>query len=358
MAISDPLIEVDRAISELRRGAPVALVDGKTSLLIVAAEALNPDSLEMLMRSGGTPSLVITGSRAHALKIDPAKNRLMSAISHPQGLTIDVIEFLANPLVSMMTHPALDGLVVSDASEIEQASVLLCKLSRLLPAALIFEDAIVPKDTLEVSAEAIRSYLTNAAQSLMQVSDAQVPLENAENARVLAFRPRDGGVEHLAIVVGDINPLEPILVRLHSECFTGDLLGSLRCDCGNQLKGAITEMSRAGSGILLYLAQEGRGIGLANKLRAYQLQDAGLDTVEANLQLGFDSDERNYLPAAQMLHKLGVHRIKLLTNNPLKVTALAEHGIEVVERISHSYPSNKHNDLYLQTKAIKSGHLF
>jgi GTP cyclohydrolase II len=134
-------------------------------------------------------------------------------------------------------------------------------------------------------------------------------------------------------------------------------MGSLRCDCGNQLRGSISEMNKFGSGILLYLAQEGRGIGLVNKLRAYQLQDAGFDTVDANLQLGFDSDERNYLPAAQMLRLLGVKRVRLMTNNPLKVAALAQHNIDVVERVPHVFPSNEHNYGYLRTKATKSGHM-
>ena len=233
----------------------------------------------------------------------------------------------------------------------------LSKLSRLLPAALIV-DGIGSEDISSVEAKHIQHYMQNAAKALTLVSQARVPLENAENARVVAFRPRDGGIEHLAVMVGDVDPTAPVLVRLHSECFTGDLIGSLRCDCGNQLRGAIAEMSKAGSGILLYLAQEGRGIGLVNKLRAYQLQDNGFDTVDANLHLGFDSDERNYLPAAQMLRLLGVSRVKLMTNNPTKVAALTQHDIEVVERVPHIYPSNQYNDGYLRTKAAKSGHMF
>jgi GTP cyclohydrolase II len=148
-----------------------------------------------------------------------------------------------------------------------------------------------------------------------------------------------------------------VLTRLHSECFTGDLLGSLRCDCGDQLRGAIAEIARAGSGVLLYLAQEGRGIGLVNKLRAYQLQDAGFDTVDANEQLGFDADERVYLPAAEMLRQLGISRVRLLTNNPEKVAALTRCGIAVVERVPHIFPANDHNERYLRTKASRSGHL-
>ena len=219
-------------------------------------------------------------------------------------------------------------------------------------------DCAETSEAFTVEASAIESYMKTAAHSLRIVSRARVPLEDAEHAQVVAFRPRDGGIEHLAIVVGELKTDAPVLIRMHSECFTGDLMGSLRCDCGNQLRGAISEIAKAGSGILLYLAQEGRGIGLVNKLRAYQLQDAGFDTVDANLQLGFDSDERDYLPAAQMLSLLGVGQVKLLSNNPLKVAALAKQGIDVVERVAHIFPSNEHNDGYLRTKAAKSGHMF
>jgi len=184
-----------------------------------------------------------------------------------------------------------------------------------------------------------------------------VPLLDAEDTRIVAFRPSDGGREHLAIIVGQPDPKKPVLARLHSECFTGDLLRSLRCDCGDQLRGAIEVMSREGAGLLLYLAQEGRGIGLVNKLRAYNLQDRGADTLDANEQLGFDADERVYKPAAEMLRQLGFPRVRLLTNNPLKVEALAACGVEVVARVPHSFPANGHNEAYLDTKARRFGHL-
>ena len=148
-----------------------------------------------------------------------------------------------------------------------------------------------------------------------------------------------------------------MLFRSHSECFTGDLLGSLRCDCGDQLRGAIREIAGAGAGVVLYLAQEGRGIGLVNKLRAYQLQDQGLDTFEANEQLGFDADERHYLVAAEMLRQLGFTRIRLMTNNPHKIESLGKAGIAVIERVAHAFPSNGHNQRYLATKATRAGHL-
>ncbi|MDJ0982732.1 MAG: GTP cyclohydrolase II, partial [Kiloniellales bacterium] len=158
--------------------------------------------------------------------------------------------------------------------------------------------------------------------------------------------------------IGTLAPDAPALVRLHSECLTGDLLGSLRCDCGDQLRGAIKTISEAGSGVLLYLAQEGRGIGLANKLRAYGLQDRGADTLEANEQLGFDPDERVFVPAASILRMLGIARIRLLTNNPEKERAMARLGIEVAERVPLVIPANPHNADYLDTKARRFGHQF
>jgi len=213
------------------------------------------------------------------------------------------------------------------------------------------------QDLIYVDAGDVLGYEETASKNLQQVAQAHVPLEGAENARILAWRPSDGGKEHLAIVVGEIDPTEPVLIRLHSECFTGDLLGSLRCDCGLQLRGAIVELAKQGSGVLLYLAQEGRGIGLVNKLRAYELQDDGFDTIDANEQLGFDADERIYAPAATILARMGIKRVRLMTNNPQKIAQLERYGIEVTERVAHSFPANGHNENYLRTKAERAGHL-
>jgi GTP cyclohydrolase II len=185
-----------------------------------------------------------------------------------------------------------------------------------------------------------------------------VPLDAAPDARLVAFRALDQGIEHMAILVGDPAARDAPPVRIHSECFTGDLLGSLRCDCGPQLQGAIASMAQAGDGAVLYLSQEGRGIGLINKLRAYTLQDnAGLDTLDANRALGWQADERNFHIAAAMLEALGIRRIRLLTNNPDKVAALTACGIEVVERVPHEFAPNGVNDAYLKTKALRFGHL-
>ena len=188
-----------------------------------------------------------------------------------------------------------------------------------------------------------------------------MPLEAAPDARIIAFRAADGGIEHLAILIG--RPEDALaggaapLARMHSECFTGDLLGSLRCDCGPQLQGSISRMAAEGAGVLIYLAQEGRGIGLVNKLRAYALQDGGLDTLDANRALGWGADERNFLVAATMLQQLGIERVRLLTNNPEKLAALAACGIGVEGRVQHSFAPNGVNDGYLETKARRFGHL-
>ena len=247
-------------------------------------------------------------------------------------------------------------------------AIAMTKLARLLPAAII---APVPdarlaylsawanaEELLLVEWDDIRAYRTLAARALSKVAEADVPLADAEPARVYAFRPRDGATEHVAVVIGKPDPESAVLTRLHSQCFTGDLLGSLRCDCGDQLRGAIAAMREQGGGVLLYLAQEGRGIGLANKLRAYALQDAGLDTVDANAQLGFDDDERAYMPAAEMLRLLGYERVRLMTNNPGKIAALGRWGVEVTERVALTTVPNKHNARYLDTKRDRSGHLF
>ncbi len=207
----------------------------------------------------------------------------------------------------------------------------------------------------QVGVEDVERY--EAPVAFKVAARARLPLEGAEDTRVLAFRPTNGAREHLALIVGSPEPPGPVLVRLHSECLTGDLLGSLKCDCGDQLRGAIGAIGKAGHGILLYLAQEGRGIGLINKLKAYELQDQGFDTIEANQRLGFEADEREFAAAAEMLKYLGFTSVRLLTNNPDKVAALSRFEIEVVERVAHSFPTNPHNEAYLATKKAKAGHL-
>lgn len=236
-------------------------------------------------------------------------------------------------------------------------AVKLMKIGGLLPQAVILE---TPKsgqgDFLAVTEAEIQAYPAQLAASLEQVSEARVPLEDAQEAKIVAFRPRFGHQEHLAIVVGEPQKDEAAYVRLHSSCITGDVLGSLRCDCGNQLRHALAIIGERKSGAVLYLSQEGRGISIANKLRAYQLQDEGMDTVEANEALGFLADERDFAVAAEMLKQLGISKVVLLTNNPGKMKALAAHGIEVVRREPVITEANVHNRKYLDTKAEKLGH--
>ncbi len=236
------------------------------------------------------------------------------------------------------------------------ASVKLAKLAGLLPAALIARSDIAPAATL--SAADILGYDDEIVRTLKIVARARVPLDGAERTELVSFRPEDGGPEHYAVVIGAPPTAKPVLMRMHSECFTGDLLGSLKCDCGDQLRGAIAAIEKAGGGVLLYLAQEGRGIGLINKLRAYRLQDQGFDTIDANERLGFEADERQYGIAARMLELLGYRKVRLLTNNPDKVAALKAAGVRVAARVRHAFPDNEHNRAYLKTKAQKAGHLF
>jgi len=361
-----PLLAVDRALADLRRGGLVVVADQARALLVQAAEAVTPQSLARLAGLGQAPVLLaLTERRANAIGLTGLAGRKVATLEIADGTPAQSVRDIADPSSDIgFRLPPLHELS-GDLAACAEAAVHLTKLARLLPTALIaplvapdiaaFADA---NDLLTVSAADVAEYDMRAARSLKPVSQARVPLFDAENARIVAYRPSDGGIEHLAIVIGEPKADQPVLIRLHSECFTGDLLGSLRCDCGDQLRGAIAAISEAGSGVLLYLAQEGRGIGLVNKLRAYQLQDAGADTIDANERLGFDADERLYMPAAQMLRDMGFSRVRLLTNNPDKVAALQACGIEVVERVPHAFPATAHNKAYLETKAKRSGHLF
>ncbi|MDR3533730.1 MAG: GTP cyclohydrolase II, partial [Rhodopila sp.] len=243
------------------------------------------------------------------------------------------------------------------------AAIGLAKIGRLLPAILAVplpngaKPAIASYGLVEVAADQVLAYAENEVAGLRQVASAEVPLHDAPDSRVVAFRSDGSAIEHLAIVIGRPETHHAPLVRIHSECFTGDLLGSMRCDCGEQLRGAIRRMADDGAGVLLYLAQEGRGIGLVNKLRAYGLQDRGLDTMDANRVLGWGADERNFLVGATMLRIMGINRVRLLTNNPEKLDAMTACGIEVAGREPHLFAPNGVNDEYLATKAARFGHM-
>jgi GTP cyclohydrolase II len=360
---------VERAIGELRRGEPVVLTEAGGGALMLAAEQVDDAGLARLrhLGEGASPLLVITARRAAALGLPPAGPGGGPVALAAGGAGAARILALADPTGGAEPLAANDLPAPVAAGPSAGAAIDLAKLARLLPAALLSPVALGgqaaaewarARDLLTLDAAQIAEYRFAGARSLTRVTAARLPLAGAEDAQVIAFRPGDGGGEHFALVIGEPKPGGPVLVRLHSECFTGDLLRSLRCDCGDQLRGAIEAIAEAGAGILLYLSQEGRGIGLVNKLRAYRLQDGGADTAEANEQLGFDADERIYLPAASMLRQLGVRRVRLLTNNPQKVAALGRCGITVEERVPHAFPSNGHNAFYLATKAARFGHQF
>jgi GTP cyclohydrolase II len=299
----------------------------------------------------------LTEARAETLKIRLYTPEIV-ALPVSAARALKEIQALADPCLDLDTP--LKGPFETFRGKADphwREAVRLAKIARLLPAILIApDDPDAPDWLLSVDAQAIANYALLEAESLHEVVAAHVPLADAEKTRIIAFRPEDGGPEHLAIIIGDPDGSMPVLTRLHSECFTGDLLGSLKCDCGDQLKGAIAALAAQGSGVLLYLAQEGRGIGLINKLRAYRLQDQGFDTIEANQRLGFEADERLFLAAARMLQALGFERIRLLTNNPEKISSLRDYGIDVVECVPHAFPANPHNARYLKTKKLKAGH--
>ncbi len=365
-----PAHRVERAAGEFRRGVPVLIASGAPDAwgVALAAETLSDETLLALTELCGPGTLILTHARAATLKIRLYTNDVvrLPLSGNERAADIRAIADPARDLDNPLKGP-FEALRTAPPQSAE-TSVKLAKLASLLPATVLFpagepvKPALRASGVTEVPADDIAAFERSMADTLQLTVRASVPLEGAENTELAAFRPRDGGPEHYAVIIGPksapaLAPPGPVLTRLHSECFTGDLLGSLKCDCGDQLRGAVQAIAKAGGGVLLYLAQEGRGIGLMNKLRAYRLQDEGFDTMEANQRLGFEDDERLYDAAARMLKLLGYSKVRLLTNNPEKVRALETAGIEVVERVPHAFPDNAHNRAYLRVKAEKGGHL-
>jgi GTP cyclohydrolase II len=357
---------VHRAIADLRRGTPVLLLGASPAVVLPAESAGARGLAELAALAAGPPCLLLAPVRAAALLRRPIAPAGPIVAFRTAGLLEPaILRGLADPTAAQLL---LDPPELAAVPPLAPAALALVKLARLLPASLAapvgrnVAERAAALGLLAVNADDVLAYPDALAASLRVVAEASVPLAATADARVIAFRGTDAGIEHLAIVVGDPahtpqgSPAP--LVRLHSECFTGDLLGSLRCDCGPQLHTALDRIAADGSGVLLYLAQEGRGIGLASKLRAYALQDRGLDTVDANRALGWQADERNFLVAATMLDQLGLNRVRLLTNNPDKLAALAACGIEIESREELIIPPNGVNDHYLATKARRFGHLF
>ena len=339
-----------RAIDALRRGWPFRVSGPDGALDLLAVESARDAALaefaghDMLLSGERAVTLKLTNQRVAAT---PGPVRLANAggtVAAALAIADPALD-LANPLKGPFHTIATGG----DAAA--AAAMTMARHAGLLPAVFVRE-AAGEADT-ECSASADAALLDPAR--LEVAARARLPVEASESAEIVAFRSPEEASDHVALIIGKRDASPPV-VRLHSECLTGDVLGSLKCDCGPQLHAALHAMADAPWGVLLYLRQEGRGIGLVNKLRAYALQDQGYDTVDANLRLGFPVEARDFAIAGRMLELLAIPRIRLMTNNPEKVARLEKEGVEVVERIPLALPTNKYNEQYLATKRDRTGH--
>lgn len=395
-----PLGNIQQAIEEINNGKFVIIVDDEDREnegdLVIAAEKISPEAINFMARNArGLICVALTGERLDELKLPlmvqentskyttaftisvEAKNRTSTGISaFDRATTIQTLidqktkpEDLAKP-GHMFPLRARDGGVLVRAGHTE-AAVDLASLAKLYPAGVICE--ILSEDgtmarlpQLEVfaaqhginiySVSDLIAYRRRHEKLVRRVAEARLPTRYGE-FRAIAYKSEIDPDEHVALVMGETSGEKPVLVRVHSECLTGDVFGSLRCDCGDQIALAMQAISGEGQGVFLYMRQEGRGIGLHNKLKAYALQDQGLDTVEANKALGFAVDLRDYGIGAQILADIGLKKIRLLTNNPKKVVGLEGYGLKVIETVPIIAQPNQYNAQYLETKRKKMGHL-
>ena len=342
--------DVARAIDALRRGWPVAIDD----ISFLAIETADPDGLAAFDGDGAPAALLVSGNRAATLKLTNQREALPTEpvlIRRASWIDLDAATAIADPALDL-AHPLKGPFQTAPlcSPPTAAAALRLARLAGLLPA--LFTRRGGPAEA-RVPVDDVMAF--GGGADLRIVSRARLPNRYADKGEILAFRADGDTAEHVALIIGEPDGRAP-LVRIHSECLTGDALGSLKCDCGPQLGDALAQIGEAGWGILLYLRQEGRGIGLVNKLRAYALQDQGFDTVDANLRLGFQDDERDFAVAARMLAKVSRNEIRLLTNNPRKVAALEAEGIRVVEQVALKVGEGEHNRVYLNTKRDRSGH--
>jgi GTP cyclohydrolase II len=341
---------VERGIAEFRSGRPVIISGGGTRVLALPVDGMTDQRLASFRRlcTPAVPHLVVSERRAQALG-QPGVGPIGLALK--QENAAEIVMLAADARVER-------SLEVIAAGPVARAAIELAKLAQRLPALLICEAAKagpVDPPLVAVAADAIVRFRRSAVESLAVAAEADVPLNGGVPARFVIFRDAIGG-SSVAVIVGTPDLNGPVPLRLHSACLTGDVFGSRRCDCGDQLRLSLRRLEEEGGGVVLYLEQEGRGLGLANKMRAYQLQDAGLDTIDANSALGFDDDERDYGVAVRMLQILGVKRVKVMTNNPAKLDGLTQAGIEVSGRIPLHGPVNADNRRYLTAKATRAGH--
>jgi len=344
-------LTVQRAIAELRAGRPVSLSGhGFTKITVAAAEMLGGERIAAWHRAtGGAPGLILPAPRLMHLGL-AAEAPAHISLAGLTGDEIDTILVAVKPTVPVFEH--------RPANSLEAAALDLVKRAFLLPAAIVLPASASEQTSLvEVDAAAVNDYHEQSARDLTITARTRVPLAEAADAEFVIFRGGDGLHDQVAIVVGSPNPAQPVLTRLHSACLTGDLFASLKCDCGDQLRRAVSEIAAVGSGVLLYLDQEGRGIGLLNKMRAYGLQELGHDTLDADAVLGYGPDERRYAVAGAMLALLGFRKITLMTNNPGKISALEGFGVNVMGHQRIMGAVNPHNHNYLHTKANRAGHM-
>ena len=394
------IYKIEDVLEDIKNGIPLIIVDDENREnegdLFVAAEKATYESVNLMATyARGLTCTPMSSEYAIRLNLDPMTARNTDAkctaftvsVDAKEGTTTGIsiadrlttIKKLAdiNSVASDFTRPGhIFPLIAKDNGVLEreghtEATVDLCKICGLTPVSVICEilkddGTMARMDDLEIFAKKHNLKIITIAdlikyrkrtQELMKIEVvANMPTDNGD-FKIVGFENHIDDKEHIALVKGDVKGKENVTVRIHSECFTGDILASLRCDCGSQLKTAMRRIDKLGEGIVLYLRQEGRGIGLLNKLRAYNLQEQGLDTLDANLHLGFDADMRDYAVAAQMLKALGVKSVKLLTNNPLKIYGLEEYGITVVDREEIEIEHNTVNKIYLKTKKERMGHL-
>ena len=390
---------IEEAIEDFKQGKFVIVVDDEDREnegdFITPAEMITPEKVNFMLREGrGVLCAPITMSRAAELELQHQVQDNTSMLGTPFTVTVDKLEgcttgvsahdraetikALADPASTPQTfgrpghiNPlyAQDKGVLRRAGHTE-ASIDLARLAGLRPAAALIE-ILNPDGTMARMPE-LQAKAEEFGMKLIQIKDliayrlqreslvekgveADMPTEYG-HFRIIPFRQKSNGLEHVALFVGEWDKDEPVLVRMHSSCVTGDIFGSKRCDCGDQLHKSMELISKEGKGVIVYLNQEGRGIGLMNKIAAYKLQEEGLDTVDANIYLGFDPDERDYGVGAQILRELGVGKIRLLTNNPVKRVGLEGYGLEIVENVPIEICPNEYNERYLHTKKDRMGH--
>ena len=342
------LFFVEQAALALRAGRVVSIKSKNKELCIISSQTFRKT------KTLKPKELVITSVRANAI-IKQKKSKGNFVLNFDNVVQREIKQIIAEnnitPDKKIIKRLKLAEL---NKSPIYSAAIKLSKIAEILPSVIVIESS---KSDVQINSEHIDIYDSEVADNLVPIVTAPLTLQNAKSAEMTIFRASGGTKEHFAIKIGKVTKNKIPTVRIHSACFTGDVLASLKCDCREQLQSSIKIMEEEGGGILLYMNQDGRGIGLANKLRTYSLQSEGMDTVDANRYIGFDDDERLFLPAAAMLKKMGFKKVKILTNNPRKIAGLEKCGIKVVKRLDHMGACNAHNRQYLNTKLSKLGHI-